>query len=82
MSQDLIRRAALAIRGRFGSDVWEAWANLGIHDQQDWIAAKVPERSPVEMRRALIGILFREGIKRTRSARCCATCERPIFSEV
>ena len=82
MSQDLIRKAALALRGRFGSDVWEAWANLGIHDQQDWIAAKVPERSPVEMRRTILGILYREGTRRTLSARCCATCAEPIISEV
>lgn len=81
MAHSLVTRSALSIRGRFGSDIWQAWLNLGGHDQQDWIAAKVPERCPVEMRRALVGILWREGMRREVTARCCATCASPIMFE-
>lgn len=79
---DPIKRAALAIRGRFGADVWQAWSNKGMHDQQDWIAAQVPQRCPVEMRRALVAILHGEGIRRTEAADCCTSCALPIRHEV
>lgn len=79
MAQDLNTRAALALRGRFGTDVWQAWLNLGLHDQQDWLARRVPGRCPVAMRRALIAQLHREGIKRTMDSLCCSTCEKPTL---
>lgn len=81
MALTLITRSALSIRGRFGCDVWQAWLNLGHHDQQDWVAARVPERCPVQMRRALLGILHKEGMRREVAAKCCATCATPIICE-
>lgn len=81
-SLDFVTRAARGLRGRFGSDVWQAWSNLGLHDQQDWLAKREPAADPVGMRRMMIGILHGEGIKRTEEAACCATCASPITCSV
>ena len=76
---DFVARAARGLRGRFGTDVWQAWSNMGIHEQQDWCHNWEPSASAIDLRKALIGILHAEGIKRTIEANCCSACESPII---